>query len=64
LYHRQVVEVEVAGTRLPAMTYVGQRIRASVTQPSALWTPGSQLETCAEATTLTRRLRAPFADEH
>jgi gamma-glutamylcyclotransferase (GGCT)/AIG2-like uncharacterized protein YtfP len=31
LYRRQVVEVEVVGTRLPAMTYVGHGIRASVT---------------------------------
>jgi gamma-glutamylcyclotransferase (GGCT)/AIG2-like uncharacterized protein YtfP len=64
LYRREVVEVEVGGTRLSAMTYVGYGIRASVTQPSIHRNTSSQRRLFAEATTPTRRLRAPFADEH
>ncbi len=63
LYRRQVVEVEVAGTRLPAMTYVGHGIRASVTHPSAQRSSPSHRELPPEATVPTRRLRPPFADE-
>jgi gamma-glutamylcyclotransferase (GGCT)/AIG2-like uncharacterized protein YtfP len=64
LYRRQVVEVEVAGTRLSAMTYVGHGIRASVTPPSFHHNNPSHRQLCTAATTSTRRLRAPFVDEH
>jgi gamma-glutamylcyclotransferase (GGCT)/AIG2-like uncharacterized protein YtfP len=64
LYRRQVVEVEVVGTRLSAMTYVGHGIRASVPPPSAQQRSASPRASAPEATTPARRLRASFADEH
>jgi gamma-glutamylcyclotransferase (GGCT)/AIG2-like uncharacterized protein YtfP len=64
LYRRQVVEVEVVGTRLSAMTYVGHGIRASTMYPPAQCSGPSPRECYPEAATPTRRLRAPFADEH
>jgi len=64
LYRRQSVIVEVADRRVPAMTYVGYGILASVAplatpavDPSC-WTP------LPEARTLAQRLRAPCAEEH
>jgi gamma-glutamylcyclotransferase (GGCT)/AIG2-like uncharacterized protein YtfP len=64
LYRRQVVEVEVADMRVPAMTYVGHGIRASVAHIPARWSAPSHREFLSEARTPARRLRAPFADEH
>ena len=64
LYRRQIVEVEVAGTRLSAMTYVGHGIRASVIPPPAPRSSPGHREPSPEVTTPTRRLRAPLADEH
>jgi gamma-glutamylcyclotransferase (GGCT)/AIG2-like uncharacterized protein YtfP len=64
LYRRQVVVVEVADRRVAAVTYVGHAIRASIDPMSTRWTDPSQLEDPAETRTPSRRLRAPFADEH
>jgi gamma-glutamylcyclotransferase (GGCT)/AIG2-like uncharacterized protein YtfP len=64
LYRRQVVEVEVVGTRLTAMTYVGHGIRASAVYPPVQCNRPSPRAFCPEAATPNRRLRAPFADEH
>lgn len=64
LYRRQVVEVEVVGGRLAAMTYVGHGIRAAMTQPSVQRSSSSHRELFGEAATPTRRLRAPFPDGH
>jgi gamma-glutamylcyclotransferase (GGCT)/AIG2-like uncharacterized protein YtfP len=64
LYRRQVVEVEVAGRRMSAMTYVGHGIRTSIAQTVAGSTPPSHRESRSEATAPVRRLRAPFADDH
>jgi gamma-glutamylcyclotransferase (GGCT)/AIG2-like uncharacterized protein YtfP len=64
LYRRQVVEVEVAEMRVPAMTYVGHGIRASVAPIGSRWSDPSYPEFHSEARTQARRLRAPFADEH
>jgi gamma-glutamylcyclotransferase (GGCT)/AIG2-like uncharacterized protein YtfP len=64
LYRRQVVEVEVADMRMPAMAYVGHGIRASVAPIGSRWSDPSHPEFHSEARTPTRRRRAPFADEH
>jgi gamma-glutamylcyclotransferase (GGCT)/AIG2-like uncharacterized protein YtfP len=64
LYRRQVVEVEVVGTRRSAMTYVGHGIRASTTYPPTQRSEPSPRECYPEAESPTRRLHAPFADEH
>jgi gamma-glutamylcyclotransferase (GGCT)/AIG2-like uncharacterized protein YtfP len=64
LYRRQGIEVEVAGRRMAAMTYVGHGIRASVAEMAAGWMHPSHREFVAEARTPARRLGAPFADEH
>ncbi|HEX2276001.1 MAG TPA: gamma-glutamylcyclotransferase family protein [Candidatus Tectomicrobia bacterium] len=64
LYRRQVVEVEVVGTRLPAMTYVGHGIRASALYPPAQCSGPNPRECCPEAEASTRCLRAPVVDEH
>ena len=63
LYRRQVVEVEVVGTRLPAMTYVGHGIRAAATHPPTQCSGPSPRELCPEAQMPTRRLCAPFSHE-
>jgi gamma-glutamylcyclotransferase (GGCT)/AIG2-like uncharacterized protein YtfP len=63
LYRRQVVEVEVAGRRMSAMTYVGHGIRGSVAHMAASRPDPSHRECLFEARTPARRLRAPFADE-
>jgi gamma-glutamylcyclotransferase (GGCT)/AIG2-like uncharacterized protein YtfP len=63
LYRRQVVEVEVVGTRLSAMTYIGHGIRAAAMSPPTQCSRPSPRECCPEATTPNRRLHAPFADE-
>jgi gamma-glutamylcyclotransferase (GGCT)/AIG2-like uncharacterized protein YtfP len=64
LYRRQVVVVEVADRRVAAVTYVGHAIRASVAPMPTRWTDSSQQQDLAETRTPSRRLRAPFADEH
>jgi gamma-glutamylcyclotransferase (GGCT)/AIG2-like uncharacterized protein YtfP len=64
LYRRQVVEVEVVGTRLAAMTYVGHGIRVSTAYPPTQCSGPSPRECCPEAEPPTRRPRASFADEH
>jgi gamma-glutamylcyclotransferase (GGCT)/AIG2-like uncharacterized protein YtfP len=64
LYRRQVVVVEVADRRVAAVTYVGHAIRASVAPMPARWIAPSQPENLAETRTPSRRLCAPFADEH
>jgi hypothetical protein len=56
--------VEVVGTRLSAMAYVGHGICASGTLPLAQRRRPSQRESRPEATIPTRRLRAPLTDEH
>jgi gamma-glutamylcyclotransferase (GGCT)/AIG2-like uncharacterized protein YtfP len=64
LYQRQVVEVEIVGTRLLAMTYVGHGIRASAMHPPAQcsrpgpggFLPGAAAPNC--------RPHSPFAREH
>jgi gamma-glutamylcyclotransferase (GGCT)/AIG2-like uncharacterized protein YtfP len=63
LYRRQVVEVEVAGTPVSAMTYVGHSIRASVAQTAVHPSAPSHQPCFAATITPARRLRAPFADE-
>jgi|SoiMethySBSTD1v2_1073268.scaffolds.fasta_scaffold62474_4 gamma-glutamylcyclotransferase (GGCT)/AIG2-like uncharacterized protein YtfP len=63
LYRRQPVVVEVADRRVPAMTYVGHRIRASVALLATPWADPSRRAVISEAKTLARRLRAPFAEE-
>jgi gamma-glutamylcyclotransferase (GGCT)/AIG2-like uncharacterized protein YtfP len=64
LYRRQLVVVEVADRPVPAMTYVGHGICASVASLATQWTDPSHWECLSEARTPARRLRAPFADEH
>jgi gamma-glutamylcyclotransferase (GGCT)/AIG2-like uncharacterized protein YtfP len=64
LYRRQVVEVELADRRVPAMTYVGHGIRASVAPIGSRWSDPSHPEFHSEARTQARRLCAPLADEH
>jgi gamma-glutamylaminecyclotransferase len=64
LYRRQVVEVELVDRRVPAMTYVGHGIRASVAPIGSRRSDPSHPEFHSEARTQARRLRAPFADEH
>jgi gamma-glutamylcyclotransferase (GGCT)/AIG2-like uncharacterized protein YtfP len=64
LYRRQTVVVEVADRRVPAMTYVGHDIRASIAPPATPSTDLSRRALRSEARTLARRLRAPFAEEH
>lgn len=64
LYRRQIVEVEAAGARLSAMAYVGLGIRAALT---GLTVPARAHESSdgGQKTALaTRRLPAPFTDEH
>jgi hypothetical protein len=56
--------VEVDGTRLSAMTYVGHGIRASVAQTAEQHSAPSHQECFSAAITPARRLRAPCADEH
>jgi gamma-glutamylcyclotransferase (GGCT)/AIG2-like uncharacterized protein YtfP len=64
LYRRQVVEVEVVGTRRSAMTYVGHGIRTTAVHPPTQCSGPSPRECCPEAATPPRRLRAPFTGEH
>jgi gamma-glutamylcyclotransferase (GGCT)/AIG2-like uncharacterized protein YtfP len=64
LYRRQVVVVEVADRRVAAVTYVGHAIRASVAPMPTRWADLSQPEDLVETSIPSRRLRAPFADEH
>ena len=64
LYRRQVVAVEVADRHVPAMTYVGHGIRASVAQTAARWPNPCHRGFPSEAGTPARRRRAPCADEH
>ena len=64
LYRRQTVVVEVADRRVPAMTYVGHGIRASIAPLARPWTEPSRRTVHSEARTLAQRLRAPFAEEH
>ena len=64
LYRRQSVAVEVSGTRLSAMTYVGLSIRATLTTFAIHASPLGPLGYGHETTTPTRRLPAPFTDEH
>jgi hypothetical protein len=56
--------VEVVGTRRSAMTYIGHGIHATAMHPPTQCSGPSPRECCPEAATPTRRLRAPFADEH
>jgi gamma-glutamylcyclotransferase (GGCT)/AIG2-like uncharacterized protein YtfP len=56
LYRRQSVVVQVVDRPVAAATYVGHAIRAVVAS--------SPLEVIGDAPPPTRRLRAPFADEH
>jgi hypothetical protein len=64
LYRRQVVVVEVAGTPMCAMTYVGHRIQASATQMAARRPAPSHGEYRSEAGTPARGRRAPCPDGH
>jgi gamma-glutamylcyclotransferase (GGCT)/AIG2-like uncharacterized protein YtfP len=64
LYRRQGVVVEVADRRVAAMAYVGHAIRASVAPRPRQRTDPSQSDPPAETRPPSRRLRAPFADEH
>jgi gamma-glutamylcyclotransferase (GGCT)/AIG2-like uncharacterized protein YtfP len=63
LYRRQAVEVEVVGTRLSAVTYVGHGICASVMQSVERCSRANRRDIHPEAAAPTRRRRAPFADE-
>jgi gamma-glutamylcyclotransferase (GGCT)/AIG2-like uncharacterized protein YtfP len=64
LYRRQMVEVEVAGTHLSAMTYIGFDLRALFTGSSAQdSSPGSPSQG-HEATIPARHLATPCVDEH
>ena len=64
LYRRQVIMVEVADRQVPAMTYVGHGICASVTALPGRWTSPSQPEEISDTRAPARHLRAPFADEN
>jgi gamma-glutamylcyclotransferase (GGCT)/AIG2-like uncharacterized protein YtfP len=64
LYRRQLVVVEVSDRRVPAMTYVGHGIRASVAPLSTRWPAPSPWALLSQVRTLARRRRAPFAEEH
>jgi gamma-glutamylcyclotransferase (GGCT)/AIG2-like uncharacterized protein YtfP len=64
LYRRQLVEVEVDGTPVSAMTYVGHDIQASVAQITVLPSAPGHQQGFSAAIMPARRRRAPFADEH
>jgi gamma-glutamylcyclotransferase (GGCT)/AIG2-like uncharacterized protein YtfP len=64
LYRRQTIVVEAADRQVPAMTYVGHGIRASIAALTAPSANPSHQAPLSDARTPTQRLRAPFAEEH
>jgi hypothetical protein len=56
--------VEVIDRRVPAMTYVGHGIRASIAPLTTSATDPGHQAPLPEARTPAQRLRAPYAEEH